>query len=246
MSDPNRPTQPPPAPRGAQPDRAAQLAAGIRRSSAEQPKRARSQTLAGSPAPPSNPPPRDMPSEPDTGVTSFNSIVTQYKAEKDRADAAEARLADVGRSSIILGPGVDIASRSDVELGRAVRTILKQGAAMLVTAALGALGVTLVRPAANPDRVAAQGTQLDTTSSTLRDHADRLEQTERDVRALKAWSEKYPGYDRQVFARLGVRIPALPELPPPDTVEFTAPLRKPNVLSGGVILEVETPPPAPP
>src|SRR6478736_4873158 len=58
----------------------------------------------------------------------------------------------------------------------------------------------------------------------------------------RAWARDYDDYNRQIWARFGVAIPKQPNALPSTTVEFSAPRAKARV-TGGIILEVKTPPP---
>ncbi len=194
-------------------------------------------TLVGSPAPP---PPSSIR---DSHEISVDSILTELASKAEEARLAKAE-ADALREALTaaqrlpspdsLSPGAE--RKALIKLAYKLGTPL----VLLMGAATAWLSAHTANVEAKVDRVEETRKMDKVVTDPL---PEKISTNERAAVSCQEWARAYDDYNRQIWARFGVAIPRHPNALPSSAVEFSAPKAKPNRLSGGVILEVRTPPP---
>ncbi len=184
----------------------------------------------------------------DSGEIRTDILLTELaaKAEAERAARAESdelrrQLRELDSAARL--PRVQVSISDPPKRSDWLKLFYKIGGA--VTLFLGGLGTYLGARAVGQehavDKVAAAASAQKVIVAPL---PEKVQQNERATDGCKVWARATDDYYRQVFGKLGVRIPEQPNAMPITPIETRAPKHRPNAITSAPLLEVLTPPPA--
>lgn len=130
----------------------------------------------------------------------------------------------------------------DQALGAAVRTILKQTAAVLAAAIVGAAVTAYTRPTADPAKVEAQAVQIKGSDAAVIALQADVSELKRWRGSMGAWAQDWAPFELQLWNKLGVKVEMPKEYREIQTVtpQHWAQVKAPPLF------EVRTSPPLPP
>jgi hypothetical protein len=184
----------------------------------------------------------------DSREISTDTLLTELaaKAEAERAARAEAeelrrQLRALDESARRL-PKVELATSNPPKRADWLKLVYALGGAL--TLFLGGLGTYLgARASANGDKVDRVAAATSAQKIVVDPLPKQVAQVERGADGCREWARLYSDYDRQIFRKMGIIIPEPENAKPVDPISTRAPMRKPNTVSGALVLEVLTPPP---
>ena len=144
-------------------------------------------------------------------------------------------------ASVEVEPAPASEARKNEELGRAIRTILKQFAALIVTAALGGAGALVGSKKLEGDTAATAATVRKIDEARLKELEEANAKFAEREAARTKYEQEWQAYQLELLRAAGVKVATPEGLPnPPDLKTVREPRAK------GLGLEVQTPPPRAP